>query len=112
MKELLQAGCELLAENRNTIPKGFMWDMELMSIAGSLIFTGAGKTADVERMKACKSILKKQERFFSSFRSNMEIPVLCKMALSDDPEGYLRKLRGIESRKLARLRADRVHNTL
>ena len=96
MKELLQAGCELLAENRNTIHKGFMWDMELMSIAGSLIFTGAGKTADVERMKACKSILKKQESVFSSFRSNMEIPVLCKMALSDDPEGYLRKLRGID----------------
>ena len=104
MRELLRAGCELLSENRNAISNGFKWDMDMMSIAGSVIFTSAGKTADVEKMKECKKILKKHEGVFSSFRSNMEIPVVSKMSLSDDPEGYLLKLLSIyETLKDAKL---------
>ncbi|MBR4607294.1 MAG: DUF4003 family protein [Lachnospiraceae bacterium] len=89
MKDLLQAGCELLADNKDLIRKSFAWDLELMSVAGSVIFTGAGKAADIEKMKECKSILKKHKGIFSEFRSNMEIPVICKMALAEDPEKYL-----------------------
>lgn len=95
MKELLRAGCELLADNRDVINKNFKWDMELMSVAGSVVYTGAGQTADVQRMNACKKILKRYEGIFSSFRSNMEIPALCKMALAEDPEGYLQALLAI-----------------
>ena len=93
MKELLRTGCELLADNRDLIHKNFMWDMELMSVVGSVVYTGAGKTADIEKMMNCKKILKKNEGIFSVFRSNMEIPILCKMALSEDPEAYLANLR-------------------
>ena len=92
MKDLLRAGCELLADNKEAIHKNFAWNMEMMSVAGSVIFTSAGKVADIERMKDCKSILKKQEGLFSSFRSNMEIPVISKMALEKDPEEYLMRL--------------------
>ena len=92
MKELLRAGCELLADNKDLIRKSFAWDMDLMSVAGSVIYTGAGKVADTERMKECQRILKKHEGIFSEFRSNMEIPVLCKMALAGDPDKYLPEL--------------------
>ncbi len=92
MKDLLRAGCELLADNKDEIHKKFAWDMELMSVAGSVIFTSAGKVADIERMKECKSILKKRESVFSNFRGNMEIPVISKMALTKDPEEYLTRL--------------------
>lgn len=90
--ELLQAGCELLADNRDLIHKGFAWDYDMMSAVGGMIFTSAGKVADVERMKQCKSILKRQEGMFSDFRGNMVIPVISKMALSEDPDAYLREL--------------------
>ncbi|MBQ2100474.1 MAG: DUF4003 family protein [Lachnospiraceae bacterium] len=92
MKELLRAGCELLTENKNIISKNFQWDMEMMAITGAVIHTSAGKTVDIERLKECKKILKKHQGVFSAFRSNMEIPVISKMAISDDPEGYLIKL--------------------
>ena len=90
--ELLQAGCELLADNKDLIHKNFTWDYDMMSAVGGMIFTGAGKVADVARMKQCKSILKKQEGLFSNFRGNMEIPVISKMALAEDPDTYLREL--------------------
>ena len=92
MKEMLKIGCELLADNKDLIRKGFAWDMDLMSVAGSVIFTGAGKVADTERMKECQRILKKHKGIFSEFRNNLEIPVLCKMALAENPEKYLLEL--------------------
>lgn len=92
MRDILRAGCELLADNRDMIHKNFVWNMDMMSITGAVIYTGEGKTADIQRIKECKTILKKHQGVFSEFRQNMEIPVLCKMALSDDPEGYLLKL--------------------
>ena len=95
MKELLRAGCELLADNKDVLHKNFMWDYEMMSVAGSVIYTGEGKTVDVDRIKESLKILKKQEGVFSTFRDNMEIPIVCKMALSGDPEGYLAQLREV-----------------
>ena len=89
MKEMLRAGCELLADNRDLLSKNFSWGMEMLSLAGSVIYTGAGRLADIERIKECKKILKKNISMFSEFRGNMEVPVLCKMALSQDPEKYL-----------------------
>lgn len=98
MKELLRTGCELLADNKDLIRKSFAWDMDLMSVAGSVIFTGAGKVVDTERMKECQRILKKHEGIFSEFRNNMSIPVLCKMALAEDPEKYLLELMEINGK--------------
>lgn len=98
MKELLRAGCELLADNKDLLHKNFMWDYEMMSVAGSVIYTGEGKLVDVDRIKECLKILKKQESVFSAFRDNMAIPVVCKMALSEDPAGYLSQLREVHDK--------------
>ena len=95
MKDILRAGCELLVENRDAIHKNFIWDMEMMSITGSVILTGAGKTADIEKMKECKAILKKHKGAFSEFRQNMETPIICKMSLAEDPEKYLMDLSAV-----------------
>ena len=95
MRELLRAGCELLADNKDLLSKNFSWGMEMLSLAGSVIYTGAGRVADIERIKECKKILKKNLSMFSEFRGNMEVPVLCKMALAQDPEKYLTELIGI-----------------
>ena len=92
MRELLQAGCELLSDNKNAIRSYFKWDMELLTVAGAVLFTSAGETVDIERMKNCRAILKSHEGGASALRGNMEIPVLAKMALAPDPEQYLIKL--------------------
>lgn len=92
MKELLLAGCELFADNKDLIHKVFQWDYDIMSVAGSIIFTGAGQVADEEKLKECRKILKKNAGSLSVFRNSMEIPVVCKMILSEDPELYLMKI--------------------
>ena len=95
MKDLLKAGCEVFADNKEIIREFFKWDYEIMSVAGSIIVTGAGQVADLERLKECKKILKKYEGAFSVFRSEMEIPVICKMSVVEDPIDYLTAISGI-----------------
>ena len=89
MDSRLMNKCELLADNRDLLNKNFKWDYEMLIMVGSVIFTDAGKTVDIDRVNECKAILKKHEGVFSYFRNNMEKAVLAKMALSDDPEKYL-----------------------
>ena len=57
-----------------------------------MLFTSAGETVDIERMKECRSILKSHGGSASAMRGNMEIPVVAKMALAPDPDQYLIKL--------------------
>ena len=92
MKELVKAGCELLAENRDVIRRNFKWDYDMMSVAASVVHTGAGKEADIDRLMECRKLLKKREGVFSTFRGSMELLVISKMAISEDPEGYLTEL--------------------
>lgn len=95
MDETLKNCCDLLGENRNIIQKVFRWDSDVMRLACAAVFTGSGKTADVEKLKKCEKILKTRERFFSEFRGNLRLIVLAKMALSDDPEAYWVHLREV-----------------
>ena len=81
-----------MADNRDLFHKNFVWNMEMMSITGAVIYTGEGKMADIQKINQCKAILKKHQGVFSEFRQNMEIPVLSKMALAENPEEYLLKL--------------------
>ncbi len=92
MDELLRAKCDLLAENREIIRKGFFWSHDLMHMAASVIFTGADRRADVERMKECRKILKAHQGFFSDFRGHIELSVISRMALSDNPERYVEQI--------------------
>ena len=85
---------ELLAQNRQIIKKDF-WDSSLMSIVGSFILTGQDQSADPARLNECRAILKKNTGIISSFRSTSEIALVCKMALSHDPEQYIRNVKSV-----------------
>ena len=79
---------DLLAANKNAISKKFSMEGNMMSIVSAFIFTGAGKEADVEKLKECRKVLKQHTGLLSSFRSTTELAVISRMALSEDPEKY------------------------
>ncbi|MBO4680390.1 MAG: DUF4003 family protein [Clostridiales bacterium] len=89
MTDAVRERCELLVNNRAAIRKGFLLEKELMSVAAGVIFTTAGKTADVGAMKACRKLLNKHSRPLSNLRDIVELALISKMALAPSPEKYL-----------------------
>ena len=95
MKESIKNKVELLVANKEIIEKEFKWGYSLMNVAAALVFTGAKKEADIERLKECKRDLKKNTGTFSSFQSDSEAVIVSKMALADDPEQYIKDVKAI-----------------
>ena len=62
--------------------------MGMSMVVGSLILAGAGKEADIVKMKEARKILKKKAPVFSAFRDSIELVVVSRMTLADDPEKY------------------------
>lgn len=79
----------MFANNRDALAKGFLWQNTHMSVVASALLTSGNRAVDLQRMKECKKILKKHIEAFSALRNNMMMPVITKMALSDNPEEYL-----------------------
>ena len=88
MLDEAKARCDLLAANSEAVRKKFFLEKDLMSIVSGLIFTSAGKEADTARMKECRKILKRRTRLLSNLRAVVELALLSKMALAEDPQKY------------------------
>lgn len=95
MKEDIRNKIDLLVNNKTRIEKEFKWGYSIMNIASALVFTDAGKEADIERLKECRNILKKKTGIFSSFQSTSEAFIVSKMALAGDPELFIDKVKEI-----------------
>ncbi len=95
MNNLIQTRCDLLADNRSLIAKKYTFENNLMCIAAALIYTAADASADTEKLTECKKTLKKHTGVFSKLRSITELVLLCKMALSENPEEYLETLKSV-----------------
>ena len=89
MNNILQTKCDLLAENRNLISKGFMLEHSMLKIASALVYTQEGKIADIDYLKECRGILRKNEGIFSDFRGLCELLVSSRLAQKDDPERFM-----------------------
>ena len=89
MNATVKEKCELLSTNKSIIHRSFLFEKEQMSAASALIFTSAGKEADIDKMKSCRKLLKKNTRPLSSLRDIVDLVLLSKMTLADDPEKYL-----------------------
>lgn len=83
--------CELLMENREVFNRvcAFEGNMTVLACAG--VFTAKNMKADEAHVKACKALLKKNVGIFSDFRGTGMEMIVAQMALSDDPEGFLKK---------------------
>lgn len=92
MNQELQKRCELFVENKNVLEKKFVWDSAMIMPVCAMLHTELNKKVDVERLMECKTLLKKKVDVFSSFRSYAELVLISKMALSDNPAGYLEQV--------------------
>ena len=95
MTENLRNKCELFLRNRNAISKKFMFEKGMMSIAAGLIFTGADREADIEKLDECRKILNKHPGFFSEYRDAVKLALLSEMALSETPEQYIEDVKAV-----------------
>lgn len=93
MKDSIKNKVDLLVANRAKIEKEFKWGYNLMNIAAALVFSAADKEADIEKLKECREILKKNTGAFSAFRDTSEAVIASKMVLADDPEQYLKDVK-------------------
>ena len=89
MTDTLRNTCELFERNRAAISKKFNFEKPLMSIVAGLIFAGAGKEADVEKLAECRKILNRHTGLFSQYRETVKLALLSEMAMSGDPEQYI-----------------------
>ncbi len=89
MNDIIREKCDLFAENRTILRKKFVFEDNLMCVVSGLIFAMEDASADPEKLAECRKILKKHAGLFSDLRSELELVVLSRMALSADPEQYL-----------------------
>lgn len=84
----LKEKCDLLVQNKRILQDAFKWQAGLMSLTAATLYTDRGTPVNAEQLKRCEAIMKEKTSVFSEFRGNVKMPLLCKMALSDDPEKY------------------------
>lgn len=85
----VKSQCELLSTNKTILNHAFSWNYEMMSIVGACIFTMEEKKVRLETLQFCEDILNKKSASLKGYKGNVRIPLLCRMALSIDPEQYL-----------------------
>ncbi|MDO4518389.1 MAG: DUF4003 family protein, partial [Bacillota bacterium] len=110
MKELLEKTCELFISNREILRDTFRWEGDEMNRLGSSLLTARQEAVDSERLRECDHILKENSGFFSVFRGQLKIAVLCNMVSKEDPEKYLRDTeRAYKLMKYGRGSDDSIH---
>ena len=97
-----------LAENREVIRRAVRLESDRMILAGAAVLTCRGVRADGDVIDECRKILKANCGAFSDYRGMIQVPVLCRMAVSGTPEYYLQSVQQIE--ELIR-RTPKIRNT-
>lgn len=89
MIQSLQELCELQIENERIIrDASFFSNGDIIKVS-ALFYTTGKNTADPEKIRACKEILKRKTGFFSNFRGLLKFAIQVKMSSEPDPEAYL-----------------------
>ena len=87
MKPELEKLCQDFISNRDAVEKAFRWDNGALHTVCANIFCAHGETADTERLKECRRIIRGSTGFLSKFRSKKIRSILAAMlSLEDKPE--------------------------
>lgn len=86
MRDTLQTICDNFIQNRDTIKSTFSWDSQYMIPICASSLCEAGTMADADTLKQCRKILDSKTGIFSNFKGNVRLPIITKLAISDDPE--------------------------
>lgn len=92
MDQQTENKCLKLVENYRVLAANNKLEFTEMILACAGIYLAAGTSPDLERVQACKRLLKQKAGVFSNFRGSDELLVRCKMALAADPELYFEHL--------------------
>ena len=93
MNDNLRRTCETFINNRDLLKENFRRERMAMHMMCAAILTSIEDAPDAEALLENEKILKKLEGIFSPFRGFLKLPVIINMAMSDDPEEYLKLVR-------------------
>lgn len=91
MLESLQNRCELFLKNRGIMKSGFKLDYPIMHYLCSLLYTSCNAQIDIERIKACKKLIRENTSWLSNFRGIANLAVAAQLAQYDDPQTMMYK---------------------
>ena len=87
MKTELEKLCTDYIASRDAVKNAFRWDNDVLYSVCANIFCACGQTADTERLKECRKVIKRHTRPFSKFRGKKVRSILASMlALGENPE--------------------------
>ncbi len=89
--------CDLMIENRRRLQDIFAYGNKKIVFSAAAIISSYGIPADKKKIIFCKNLLKKRVDILSGLRGQMYPVLVIKMALSSDPEDYLRRVKKIYS---------------
>ena len=90
MKPELEKLCTEYIANRDAVSKAFIFDDKALHAVCANIFCACGQTADTDRLKDCRKLIKKQTKPFSRFRSKKVRSILASMlSLGETPENRM-----------------------
>ncbi len=89
MRESSRELCELFINNRDVVKKVFSMENGYFYPVCAALITEKRRTADSERLKECRAILKSKTGVFSSFRGAAVTSIITMLALDENPESRL-----------------------
>ena len=92
MKIELQNRSELFMENKNALEKAILLESTSIYPIAANILAARNVKVDINGIETCYKLLTKKTGFFSSFRGIVQMPILCTLVMSDDPEGKMDKI--------------------
>jgi len=91
MRESLSTVCNQFVTNKDLLKEAFAWENAYMHPVCASIWTDKGLTANIEKMKTCRNLLKSNTGIFSDFRGTGELAIVAKLAVDDYPEEKMKK---------------------
>lgn len=91
MSTSIEKQCELFIKNRSVLKAYCKWSSEQFYPICASIFTDQRKVAEPERLRQCRSILRKEAGIFSTFRSGSELVMISMLAVANLPELQMRR---------------------
>jgi hypothetical protein len=89
MDAKLQAKCDLLAENYQTVQSSAKLDAPEAACLGALIYTSANAQANEAEIRANRALLREKVSVVNNLRGYVNVALLSKMSLSENAEAYL-----------------------
>ena len=95
MRAALQTLCEQFIFNRDEIKQAAKWNSTYMYPVCAHLYCAAGKQANQEKLLQIREMIRQQTGVFSQFRGNIQLPLMCLLAMEEDPADKLRRVLGI-----------------